>query len=156
MTPPMMGPGDTLLFEEELPVDWASIVTAACVEVDVKEVKKVDPSEVTSELVVKMVGGGVEITTDMGVVVVVVDVVDIVDDGSVVSVEVDGEDEGEDEGEEDGEEDRVDVGVDVGVEEGDVEGEEISEHEDPKRVVTTVTGTSTVNVVGTVTVVVLP
>jgi hypothetical protein len=48
----------------------------------------------------------------------------------------------------------VGVGVDiVGVDEAD---DELDEHEDPKRVVNTVTGTLTVNVAGTIIVVVAP
>ncbi|KAF8808971.1 hypothetical protein BYT27DRAFT_7210324 [Phlegmacium glaucopus] len=130
-----MGPG-LIFLPDGLPVDWAPTVIAGCVEVDTKREVNVDPSEVISEFVVKIVGGGV-VTTDEDVVV------------DNVSVEID---------EVDDEVDSVDVVEDVGVEEVDESdvGVELEEHEDPKRVVNTVTGTSTVNVAGTVTVVVLP
>ena len=122
-----------------LTVDSArTVVTGDGVDIDVNEERNTEPSEVTSELVMITEGDGV-VTTD------------IVDD-VVVSVEVgEAENDGVD----------VDVGVNVGVEKVDVvddeiEREEREEHEDPKRVVNTVTGTLTVNVVGTITVVVLP
>ena len=137
-------------------MDSARTVVAACVEVVVNEERNVEPSEVTSEFVVMTVGGGV-VTTGINVAV---------DDDVSVEVEVS---EAENEADDDvgvGVESvdvavGVDVGVDVGVGvgvviEGAVETDELEEHEDPKRIVDTVTGTLTVNVAGTVIVVVLP
>lgn len=95
-----------------------------------------EPSAVTREFVVRTRGGGVVTTTGAGVV----------DDlGDVSEAEAEAEDEDEED-------------LDVVFEEVDesVDEIELEEHEDPKRVVNTVTGTSTVNVAGTSTVVVLP
>jgi hypothetical protein len=118
-------------------VDSARAVEGDCVEVVVKAERNTEPSEVTYELVIITMGGGV-VTTGIGV--------EVVDD---VSVEVS---EGENEG--------VGIGVGVGVGVGGVgeNGEEngVEEHEDPKRVDNTVTGTSNVNVAGTKIVVIPP
>ena len=142
-TPPTTGPAAILLFEE-VTVDTArTVVTGDGVDNDVNEERNIEPSEVTSELVMITVGDGV-VTTDVN------------DDDVDVSVEV-----SESENEVD---DGVGVDVNVGVEgvvvDDEIEREdredELEEHEDPKRVDNTVTGTLTVNVVGTITVVVLP
>ena len=95
----------------------------------------VEPSEVTSELVVTTVGDGVVTITGKGAVVV----------GDDVSVEVKAEVSG------------VEAEADVNVDVEEVDNEfELEWHEDPKRVINTVTGTLTVNVAGTLTVAVLP
>jgi len=132
-TPPTTGPTAIVLFDG-LSVDSGGAVVKDCGEVVVIKEENTEPSEVTSEFVVIAVGGGV-VTTGISVVVDV-----------DVSVEVSEYNEG--------------VGVDVGIEgvkEEDDEIEvEVEEHEDPKRVVNTVTGTSTVCVAGTITVVGTP
>lgn len=161
-----MGPGATFLFDG-LPVDNARTVVAGSIEVVVNEERNTEPSEVTSEFVAITVGGGV-VTTGISVAVDDEDVSvnevevsevengvddDVLDVGvGVVGVGVDVDvDVGVSVG--------VDVGVDVGVGvviEGVDEDIEFEEHEDPKSVVRTVTGTLTVNVAGTIIVVVLP
>jgi len=118
-------------------VDTAKAVVGDCVEVIVYEVKNVEPSEVTNKFVVITVGGGV-FTTGISV---------IVDDD--VSVEV-GEGENEGVGE------SVGVGVGIGGVDEDDDDIGVDEQNDPKKVVNTVTGTSTVSVAGTVTVEVSP
>jgi hypothetical protein len=135
-TPPTTGPVATFL-SDGLAVDWAWRVVAEYVEVEVNKERNVEPSAVTREFVVTTRGGGVVTTTGAGVV----------DELGDVS-EAEAEDEDEDEEED----------LDVVFEEVDesVDEIELEEHEDPKRVVNTVTGTSTVNVAGTLTVVVLP
>lgn len=130
-TPPATGP-TAILLSDGLFVDCARTVVAGD-GVAVNEERNVEPSEVTSEFVVTTVGGGV-VTTGINVVV---------DDDESVGVS-----EGGNEG--------VNVGVGVGVvNEGDGENG-VEEQADPKKVINTVTGTSTVCVAGTKTVVVSP
>lgn len=131
-------------------MDRAGTELGDCDEVVVNKERNIEPSEVISEFVVITEGDGVVMKS-----VVVVD-----DDGDGESVEVREAEKGVDEGV--GVNVNVDVGVGVGVDVG-IEGVdeaddeiELEEHEDPKRVVNTVTGTLTVNVAGTITVVASP
>ena len=166
-TPPMIGPGATALFEE-LPVDWVSatvLVMTGFVEVDKKIEVNVDPSEVTSELDVMIVGGGVISTIEDDVVEEVPRELELDSEPEVepeVELEVELEPEVKVEPEVEVESEVIVVDDDeevvVNIEEVDEPEDEVEveEHEDPKRVVDTVTGTLTVKVAGTVTVVALP